>query len=93
MRQLELCLLAGVATLMLLAGCSKATPENFEKIQVGMKKADVHGHLGKPSKVEGAAIGPASLYFETWDNPPIHITITFEGDTVAMKTISGDKTQ
>lgn len=90
MRQFERRLIAGVAVLLLLVGCSKATPENFAKVAVGMKKDQVHALLGKPSKVEGADIGPASLYFETWDNDPIHITITLEGDTVAMKTISGD---
>ncbi len=93
MRPFERLLFACVLGVALLAGCSRATPQNFEKIEVGMKKDQVHKIIGKPSKVEGDTSGPASLYFETWNNDPVVITITFEGETVAMKTISGDQQQ
>jgi hypothetical protein len=86
-------LVACVAALLLVVGCSRATPENFEKIQIGMKRDQVHTILGNPSKVEGDDAGPASLYLEIWNNDPVVVTITFEGDIVAMKSISGDQNQ
>lgn len=89
LRQLAAC----VAAVLLLVGCSRATSENLEKVQVGMKRDQVHQILGKPSKVEGSDSGPASLYVEIWNNDPVVITITFEGEVVAMKTISGDQQQ
>lgn len=88
MRQI---LLATAAAMLLLAGCSRATPENYDKIEVGMKKDQVHDLIGRPSKVEGGGIGPVSILVETWNNDPVTITITYEGDTVGMKSISGDK--
>jgi hypothetical protein len=86
-------LVACITAVLLLVGCSKATPENFEKIQVGMKRNQVHQILGKPSKVEGNDSGPASLYLEIWNNDPIVVTITFEGEVVAMKSLHGDQAQ
>ena len=84
-------LVACVVAVLLLIGCSRATPENFEKISIGMKRDQVHQILGNPSKTEGDNSGAASLYVEIWNNDPIVVTITFEGDIVAMKTIGGDE--
>ncbi len=89
--RLERLTIAAVAAILLLAGCSKATAENYEKIEVGMSKDKVHEILGKPSKVEGTEIGPASLSIETFNNDPVVITITYNGDEVGMKSISGDE--
>ena len=82
---------AALAVALLMAGCSKATSENYEKVGVGMSKDKVHEILGKPSKVEGTEIGPMSLSVETWNNDPVVITITYNGDEVGMKSITGNE--
>lgn len=82
-------LLILLAAALWLAACSRATAENYEKLKVGMKKDEIHRVLGKPGKVEGGGIGPVDFSVETWTNDPIVITLTFEGDTLAMKSISG----
>ena len=92
MRQLGCRFIWGMAVAgLLLAGCSRATAENYEKIQVGMKKDEIHHIIGKPNKVEGGGIGPVDFSVETWTNDPVVITLTFEGDTLAMKSITGDR--
>lgn len=83
-------MVAAVAAALLVAGCSKATAENYGKIEVGMSKDKVHEIIGSPSKVEGTDIGPMSLSVETYNNDPVTITITYTGDSVGMKSISGD---
>jgi PBP1b-binding outer membrane lipoprotein LpoB len=91
--RLERLTIAAMAAALLLAGCSKATTENFQKVEVGMKMDQVHTLLGKPSKAEGESSGPNSIMIETWNNDPIVITITYNGDEVGMKSISGDQPQ
>ena len=90
MGRLERRLVAALTAAMLLASCSRATPENYAKVEVGMKKDQVHQIMGNPSKVDGVDLGPASLSVETWNNDPVVITITYDGDTVGMKSISGE---
>jgi outer membrane protein assembly factor BamE (lipoprotein component of BamABCDE complex) len=84
---------AAIAAALLVAGCSKATTENYDKVEVGMKKEQVHQMLGNPSKVDGEYNGPASLWVETFSNDPIVITITYNGDEVGMKSIAGDQSK
>ena len=89
MRQLILGLIVGF---FMLAGCSKATPENYQKIEVGMKREQVHQILGNPTKVEGeVGTTPLSVSVETWNNDPHVITITYEGDVVGMKSASSEE--
>lgn len=83
--------LVAIAAALLLASCSKATTQNYDKVEVGMKMDKVHDVLGKPSKVDGEYNGPASLWVETYSNDPLVITITYNGDEVGMKSISGEQ--
>jgi PBP1b-binding outer membrane lipoprotein LpoB len=83
--------IAAIAAALLVAGCSKATQQNYDKIEVGMKKEAVHQVLGNPTKVDGEYNGPASLWVETYNNDPIVITITYNGDEVGMKSIAGEQ--
>ncbi len=39
-------------SLALLCGCSKLSPENFEKVKTGMTTAEVKAILGNPSEVK-----------------------------------------
>jgi PBP1b-binding outer membrane lipoprotein LpoB len=89
--KLERLTIAAIAAALLVAGCSKATSENYQKVEVGMKLDKVHEVLGKPSKTEGDNNGPNSLWVETYNNDPIVITITYNGDEVGMKSITGDQ--
>jgi len=50
-------LLAGLFAASLVAACSKATPDNYERIEAGMTREEVHAVLGKPESVEGTSIG------------------------------------
>lgn len=80
------------AAIFLLAACSKATPDNYQKIEVGMNRDQVHQILGKPSKVEGD-VGDAAMniWVETWNNDPHVVTITYGGSVVSMKSSSTEE--
>jgi len=81
------------ATIMLvvlaLAACtSKVTPENYDKLEPGMTKAQVHSLLGTPDQVSGDEVGGIlSLSKETWKSSKHHITVTFGNDALALKSI------
>jgi hypothetical protein len=82
---------AMVAVVLLLAACnSKVSPENYEKLQAGMTKAQVHAILGAPDSVSGNDIGGVlSLVKETWKSSKQSITVTFGNDAVALKSLDG----
>lgn len=77
----------------LLAACggdvlSKATVENYERIESGMSKTDVHDILGSPDEIAGDDIGNLlSLRKETWRGPKQRITVTYTNDAVVLKSI------
>ncbi|GAC1627451.1 MAG: hypothetical protein NVS9B10_16450 [Nevskia sp.] len=80
-----------VALVLLLAACSsRVTPENYEKLQPGMTKAQVHAILGKPDLVTGDDIGGVlSLTKEVWKASKQSITVTFGNDALALKSLDG----
>ncbi len=79
-------------SLTLTACSSKVTPDNYEKLQSGMTKAQVHAILGKPDLVTSDDIGNVlSLSKETWKGRTQMITVTFGNDTLALKSL--DKTE
>jgi hypothetical protein len=80
-----------IAGALFLLACSKATTENYGKIEVGMKRDAVHQIIGKPNKLEGGGSDPLAISVEIWENGPQTITITFEGDVVAMKNIRSEE--
>lgn len=83
-RSLALLLLS--ATLA-LAACSKATAENYAKVQTGMNPDEVHKILGKPDETSGGTLGGLTLSSEKWKSGKDTITITYTGDRVAVKSI------
>ncbi len=80
-----------VAFVLVLAACSsKVTPENYEKLQPGMTREQVHAILGSPDSVSGNAIGSVlALTKETWKTSKQSITVTFGNDALALKSLDG----
>jgi hypothetical protein len=72
---------------LLLAGCSRVTPENYQRLEAGMKRDEVHAILGKPDEVSGGEIGPLSVSTETWKGGKHVIQVSYAGDSVALKNI------
>lgn len=89
----HLILTAVTALLVLFVGCSKVTPENYEKIQTGMTSAQVEQILGKGTEQSGAGIAIGDLSGSaktvTWESGEKSITVTFANDKVVMKVQKG----
>ena len=63
-----------------LAGCSKVTRENYDKLKMGMDYAEVVQLLGDPENCE-AAMGMKSC---TWGKDPKTIKIQLMADKVIL---------
>ena len=46
--------LAVVSLCLLLAACSRLTPDNYAQLSAGMSRAEVEALLGKPTQCAGA---------------------------------------
>jgi uncharacterized membrane protein len=55
-----------------LAACSRVTADNYDRLQTGMTRAEVHALLGAPDKVSGGGIGRS---------------VTYAGEKLAIKSI------
>jgi len=79
--------------LVVLAGCSKVTMENYEKITTGMSQSEVEDILGKGTaeKSEGASVGDLSLSGSVfrWGSDSKHIKVTFANGKVVTKAQKG----
>lgn len=64
----------------LLAGCSKLSQKNYEKLKVGMAYEEVVKILGKPDSCSGALFAKNC----TWGNEQKNITVSFVGDKVVI---------
>lgn len=73
--------------LVLAAGCSKATPENYDRLESGMSRDEVHAVLGKPDDVSGGGVGRMTLMTERWNGREHTISVTFAGDQLTLKSI------
>lgn len=73
-------------TLLLLTACSKATPENYAKVEAGMTREEVYAVLGKPDEVSGGGIGSLTTEAETWKGSSHTIHLRF----VSGKLIARD---
>lgn len=80
------------AVISLVACASKVSAENYNKIENGMTKAQVHEILGDPDKVSGSSIGALSTSTEVWQGDTESISITFFQDKVRLKGMDA-KTQ
>lgn len=74
-----------IALALFAAACSKATQENFAKIQDGMSEQEVHGLLGKPSKSSSTSVLGISGTASKWVAGDAVITIRFVNGKVALK--------
>lgn len=81
-------LLVPLLSVSLLIACSRATVENYERIDAGMSREQVYEILGKPDEVSGGGLGKLTVSSETWKGHRQVINITFGGEKVAMKSIT-----
>ena len=73
--------------LLVLAACSKVTPENFAKIQDGMPEEQVLDLLGKPAETSSVNILGVSGTSSRWVSGDTAITVRFVNGKVALKTL------
>lgn len=81
-------LLAPMAAVLLIMACSRATVENYDRIEAGMDREQVYEVLGKPDEISGGGLGKVTVSAETWKGHKQIIHVTFGGDKVALKSIS-----
>lgn len=82
---------SGLVILLLamgLAACSKATQDNYNKIENDMTREQVHQILGAPDEVNSSSLGSLSFSSETWQGRDHTISIQYANDRVKMKHIS-----
>lgn len=81
-------LLGPLLAVVLVTACSRATIENYERIEAGMTREQVYEILGKPDEVSGGGLGKLTVSAETWKGHKQIIQVSFGGDTVALKSIT-----
>jgi hypothetical protein len=79
MNSLALASAIGLAALA-LAGCSKVTQENYDKLKMGMDYAEVVQILGEPTQCEALIAAKSCV----WGKAPKTITIQLVGDKVIL---------
>ena len=85
--------LAAMLMVVSLMACSKATQDNYNKVEADMTRAEVHGILGKPDEVNSSSIGSLSFSSETWRGRDHTISIQYANDSVKLKHISAKEKQ
>lgn len=71
--------IAGVVlAMLLLAGCSKVSLDNYNKLERGMDRAEVEKILGSPTSCD-EALGVRNCI---WGTEKSNITVTFAGTKV-----------
>ncbi len=75
-----------VFSILALAGCSKVSKENYDKIKIGMSYEKVVGVLGKPDTCQEPVLKTKSCM---WGSSDKQIKIKFVGDTVAWRSSKG----
>lgn len=79
--------LIALAAALTLAACSKATADNYAKVQSGMTHDEVHAILGSPDETSGGSLGGLTLSTEKWKGSKETITLTYTGERLAVKSI------
>ena len=87
----QVLLLAPMLAFALLLGCSKATQENYNKVESGMSQEEVYGILGKPDEVNSGSIGSLTASSETWRGRDHTISVKFANGEVKMKSITANQ--
>ena len=81
------CIILVAVALLVSAGCSKVTQENYDKISLGMGYDEVVTILGKPDVSEDT-MGAKNC---VWGKDPKSITVKFVADKVAFYSSKGLK--
>ena len=68
--------------LLLLAGCSRITQSNYEKLRVGMTYDEVIAILGKPTSCSDVMIARSCI----WGDEKRNISVTFVGNQILLHT-------
>ncbi len=84
-------LLAPLLAFALLAGCSRATQDNYNKVESGMSQDEVYAILGKPDEVNSGSIGSLTASSETWFGSDHTISVKFANGEVKMKSITANQ--
>jgi hypothetical protein len=71
--------------LLIIAGCSKLTMENYDKLKIGMAYNEVVSTIGSPGKCSDV-MGVKNCQ---WGNEKKSINVTFAGDKVLFFTGNG----
>jgi hypothetical protein len=74
------------AAAVLLAACSKVTPENFARVQDGMSEQEVSAILGSPAESSSTSVLGISGTTSKWAGGGAVITIRFVNGKVALKS-------
>lgn len=75
-------LIIAVATLLLLAACSKVNMDNYNKIEAGMSLTEVKALIGDPTSCS-EALGIKSCH---WGDETRRINVNFINDKVVVST-------
>lgn len=83
---------APMVAVVLVAACgaSRVNAENYQKIENGMTRDEVHDLLGKPDEVSGAGIGKLQMASEVWRGHKESIHVSFVNDKVQLKSIGAE---
>lgn len=76
-----------LTTVMLSAGCSKITQQNYNQLKIGMSYDEVVGILGEPDQCNSAV----GLKDCRWGNEKRYIEIRFAGPKVVFYSAEGLK--
>jgi hypothetical protein len=75
-----------LAAAVLIAACSKVTPDNFAKIQEGMSEQEVMALLGSPTESNSINVLGVSGTASRWAARDAVISVSFVNGKVALKT-------
>lgn len=89
MQQLK-CALFALLLALAVAACSRATQENYNKIETDMTQEEVHRILGAPDEVNSSSLGSLSFSSETWRGRDHNISIQYANGKVKLKHIGAN---
>jgi hypothetical protein len=76
-----------ITALLLVAACSKATVENYDRVKAGMTFAEVKQLLGEPTSCDEAV----GLRKCVWGDDARHVMVSFAADRVVVYAGKGLK--
>ena len=77
-----------LAALLVAAGCSKVTQENFARIHDGMSEQEVQALLGTPSESSSVSVLGLSGTSSKWVGEDTVITVQFVNGKVMLKSLA-----